>query len=450
MRTPHKPQAAHELVGPRPLPQLTRFVQDIVVDPTVWGPDGVTAHQQIIASAVSGAPDAVRQAIELVKMILERYGAEAVDMSLETAADRIYGYLWGLDVLEDLYRDPEIDEIRVNAPDRVFVQRRGRNERTDVRFKDTEHVRKLLARLFAHDRGVALTASTPLVESVRADGTRVTATCPPVSAEWTAVLRKHDTFKVTGPNLVRAGTLDQNILELLQGLVQGRANLMISGGAGSGKTSLLRFLVGYLPDTLRVVVLEPDRELRLAEHYPSRDIIELEEHSYLDCGMDRLFRTSLRYSPDVQIVGEVRGHGEATEGVKACTRGADGSMVTVHFSTPEEAVSGYAKIMVEEGARLPVEVAATWVAQAFNVVVQMFTDTRVGVKKIVQIVEVSEANGRASYRDLVRWKPSGHDYFTGSWQFVNVPSAKLLAKLQRYGVEPSRVTRLFGQHRKVV
>lgn len=423
-----------ENVGVRSFADICRFVQEIVTDPFAWGEDGAAAHRSLLERAQAGDPAAVQKAEELVAEILRRYGAGVEGMDTETAAHRIYAVSWGLDVLEDLYRDPEVDEIQVNRYNQVFVVRRGKNERCACSFENEEHVKRVIARLLLHDRGVALTSSTPAVESVRLDGTRITATCPDETPYCTLVLRKHDTFKMTPENLYRAGTLNKELLDVLARLVQGRANILISGGTGSGKTSLLRFLVRYLPEELRIVTLETDRELRLAQFYPERNIVEFAEHREIGRSMREQFRTTLRYSPDVIIVGEIRGKGEAVEAIKACTRGHSGSMATIHFSSPEEAVEGAAKMMLEEGLNLPLELAVTWVAQAFNVVVQMFSDSTRGIKKITRVVEVWPEKEGVGYRDLAVWEPSHSDYFTGRWVFPNLPSERLLRRMEQYGV----------------
>ncbi|PRR71935.1 CpaF family protein [Neomoorella humiferrea] len=424
-------------LGKRTLKEATKFVQDVITNSEVWGEEAFR-HKEILEDAQAGLPGAIEKARKLIQEILEKYQVEVEGMTREQLAREIFSYAWGLDVLEPVYYDPEVDEIRVNGPSAVFIQKRGKNLKTGIKFKDTEHVKKIIARLLFHDRGVALTASTPIVESIRKDGTRLTATCPPVTREWTMVLRKHDTFKMTPENLIRAGTLNQELLDLLITLVKGRANILISGGVGSGKTSLMRFLINYIPEALRLVTLETDVELRLCEHYCGRDIIELEEHADLNCDMKKLFRTTLRYSPDIIMVGEIRGMGEAVEAIKACTRGHHGSMATIHFSSPYEAVTGCAKMMLEEGLNLPLEIAETWVADAFDVIIQMFADTTKGMKKIVQVTEVWTEKAGVKFRDLVVWRPGKYDYFDGDWEFVNPPSERLKEKLRMFGVNISQ------------
>lgn len=433
------------VIGERSLFEATKFIQEIITDQDVWGPDETARRQRLLELAQAGEPAAIEEAMRLVEIVLRHYSVRVPGMDTAAVARRIYSYAWGWDVLEDLYDDPEVDEIQVNGPAEVFVLRQGRHEKPGVAFKDDEHVRKIATRLFLHDRGVSLTASTPVVESIRRDGTRITATCPPVTATWTLTIRKHDTFEMSPQNLVERGTASEELLELLALMVRGRANILIAGGVGSGKTSLLRYLVRHMPPALRLVVMENDRELRLREHYPGRNVFEMEEHPDLGYPLTMLFRTALRESPDVLILGEIRGQGEGREAIKACTRGHDGSMATIHFSSPAEAVTGYGKILLEEGMNLPIQFAETWVAQAFNIIIQMHADSERGVKKIIQVTEIGNRDNAVWFNDLVTWQPSPGDYLSGEWVFVNPPGDALLRKLYKYGVRPGDVLAFWGR-----
>ncbi|MBO8160680.1 MAG: CpaF family protein [Thermosipho sp. (in: Bacteria)] len=422
-------------IGKRHLFEATKFVQDIITDPDAFGQDIAAEHQQILDAAQAGDVRAIKITQKIIANILSNYGVEVDGYTMEELAYNIYSYAWGLDVIEDYYWDDEIDEIRVNSPKDVFVQRRGKNERVNVQFKDEEHVKKILSRLFIHDRGVSLTSSTPVVESIRLDGTRVTATCPPATSSHTFVLRKK-TFVPTAQKLIEAETVSPQLLDLLAYLVNGRANILISGGTGTGKTTFLRFLVRYMDERLRIVTLESDRELELRDIYPDRDIVEMEEHPEIGLTMDKQFRTVLRYSPDVILVGEFRGRGEATNAVKACVRGHNGSMATAHFGSPQEAIEGTAKMMLEEGLNLPLDVAQLWVASAFQIVIQMFSDSRRGIKKVTKVTEVSTRFNKVHYTDLAVWVPSSDDFFKGHWEFPNPISTKLLDHMAQFNPDP--------------
>ena len=174
-------------------------------------------------------------------------------------------------------------------------------------------------------------------------------------------------------------------------LIKGRRNIIISGGVNSGKTTLLKLLIGEFSPNLSIRVLDLDNELHVSKLYPERDIWELEAHPEIDVDMNSLFISILRLTPDVIVVGEFRGIGEAREAIRACTRGHTG-LATAHFSEPEEVVQGTAMMMLEEGMSLDLHNARLRVAQAFQFVVQMLSDTSRGIKKVVSITEILVEN----------------------------------------------------------
>lgn len=414
------------------LEQATEYVQQALIK----GPDAEVARRQdILARAMAGEPGMHLEAQALIRQALEAGKKEVAGFSLEEAARLIYARVWGLDVVEDLYRDPEINEIQVNGPDEVFVDRLGRHERVNVSFGTPERLEAVIKRMIMHDMGASLDRSNPMVESVRKDGSRLTATCYPVTDTWTFVLRKHHTVDMSVENLERLGTLNRQVWEVLRLLARGRANILFSGNVRSGKTSLMRKLVGELSPALRIVVIGKDLELRLRREYPERNIIEFEAHPEVGAGMSEIFETTLRESPDVILVEEFRGKGEAVEAIRACTRGHPGSMGTAHFNSPREAVEGTAMMLQEEGLNISFEMAKLRVASAFDVVVQLLNDSDRGVKKLISITEIGVDGEEVFYTDLVRWEPEGGDYLgKGTWRIVSSPSPGLRYKCFRYGV----------------
>lgn len=416
------------------LKQATRLVQETIQEASVVGQDAAARNREILEGVMAGIPGYRARAIEAVKEVLQLHGVEVEGMDLDAAAYEIYKYAWGLDVIEEIYRDPEVNEVRVNAPDRVYVLRKLRNERVNVQFRDDEHVLKIITRITMHDRGVSLNRSSPTLESVRKDGTRITATCPPVTEHVTLVLRKHIPRVLTPEEMIASGVFDEKTWEILRALVRGRANILVCGGVGSGKTTLVRTLYRETHENARCVALESDRELFLAKNFPDRDIIEMEEHPETGRTLASLFRTVLRYSPTFIVVGEYRSGQEAKEAIEACRRGHDGSMATAHFNSPEEAIAGTARLYVEAGAGVRPEVAAQTVASAYNVVIQMFGDPTRGILKLERIAEVSPNGERGVViNDLVRWVPRGDDYLDGEWKIVGSPGPRLVARLARYG-----------------
>lgn len=399
---------------------------------------------EIFSRATAGVEIAAAHAKRIVRELVEEHLIRVEGMTSMEIAEAAFVELWGLGRIQELYQDPSIDEVRVNPDGRVYVSRRGKNEAVSEVLERGE-VEQLIKRMVMHDAGVSLSTGSPLLEAVRLDGSRLTALCSPLTEGFSFALRKHGTVEMTVDNLTRLGTLDEKVWRILSVLVKGRCNILISGPVNSGKTSLLRMLVGELPPGLSIRILDVDNEIRASGRYPDRDILEMEHHPELKVTMRDLFRIILRLSPDVIIVGEFRGAGEALEAIRACVRGHDGSMATAHFSSPEEAVRGTAMLMLEEGLNLSLNQAMVRVAQAFNVVVQTFTDSERGVKKIVGITEIEEDNGAIGYRTLVAWDPFTQDYLgPGKWIVRNAPSRKLCLRMARYGVTPSQVAEVFG------
>lgn len=390
-------------------------------------------RQGIMRDAMSGDEAAYHKVKDMVCQILTEGKIEVIGFTIDDAVDYIYSRLWGLDVVEKYYRDKTVDEIRVNGPDNIYIVRRGKSQKVPETFESPQSIEQTIKRMIIEDVGVSLDRSSPRVESVRKDGSRLTATCYPVSKTWTFVLRKHDTFKMTLDNLIKAQTLDEKTWEALKILVRGRTNILFSGNVGAGKTSMMRKMVELMDPALRILVIGKDLELRLTDHYPDRDIIELEEHDHVGASMKALFETALRESPDCIIIEEFRGIGEAMEAIRACTRGHYGSMASAHFNNAEEAIEGTAMMMLEEGLSLPLELAKLRVARAFNVVVQMYGDSIAGIKKLISITEVYvDDNNKIHYIPLVEWVPSSDEYMgEGRWIFKNCPSKKLIAHMRR-------------------
>lgn len=416
-------------LGERHLFEATAIIQELIADPN----SGLGDVSEILRLAKAGQPGYDEKACELVEQLMERYGLSVTGMERREAARKIYEYLWGLDVIEFLYRNPRVDEVRVNAPHKVYYQERGKTLKSDVRFKDEEHIKKIIARLLEHDR-TYLDESNPGCESRRLDGTRITALTYPLTTGPCFVLRKHGTFAMTEENYLESGTMSPYILKLLSLLVKGRANILICGDANTGKTTLLRFLVRYLDPRLRIIVIETDRELFLEVWYPDRDIISLEAHPELGWDMRRCFVITLRFSPNVIIVGEARGQGEAGQMINAIRSGHHGSMGTIHVFSVYEAISVLAQMALEEGRRLPISVLEDQVAAAFNVIVQLYGSSVTGVKRVEHIVEVRRGKSGPEFRDLCVWESTGDTYEEGRWRYPNGISEELARKLFKFGV----------------
>ena len=360
------------------LKRATQIIQEIIQEPEAVGEERAAKNKQILEDAMAGEPLANLQAQRIIEALLDEYDIEVDGMQRSQVAYEIYKYAWGLGPIEEIYHDVDVNEIRVNSYNKVYVLRKVKSGKiSGIAFHDDEHIRNIIMRLILHDQGVALNRSYPTIESMRRDGTRITATCPPVTKNTTFVLRKPYPHLIAPDEMISLGTMNSEMWDVLKILSRGRANILIAGGVGSGKTTLLRTMVTEVDPLSRIIALETDTELMLENAFPDRDIVEFEEHKELGRYLKDLFATCLRYSPVMIIVGEFRGTGEANEAVRACIRGHN-SMATAHFSTPRGAIEGTAKLLIEEGLSVSLTQAISDVATAFDIVVQMFGDPSQG------------------------------------------------------------------------
>lgn len=388
--------------------------------------------QNLLSDAMSGDIESKEKVKSYLKDYILQSNMDVEGWTIDDLVDEVYAYGWGLGPVEKYNSDKNIDEIRVNRPDSVFVVEKGVPRKVPETFKDEDEVATIIKRMIIEDVGVSLDKSSPTVESVRKDGSRLTATCSPVTKTWTFILRKHTSFVPTIENYINRKTFDMKTWKRMSTLVKGRASILISGNVGAGKTTLMKMLIGEHSPKLRICVIGKDLEARLFELYPDRDILELEEHPHVGASMRNLFNTLLRESPDIIVVEEFRGSGEAIEAIRACSRGLSGSMATAHFNNAMEAIEGTGLFMLEEGLNLTLELAKLRVARAFNIVIQMIGDSITGSKKVVAITEVVVDNeGRISYNELVKWMPSIEDrYFgDGTWEIVGKPSQHMINHL---------------------
>lgn len=401
--------------------EAMRIIQEIIQDPLVVGEIKAKEHHDILEDAMAGSPDARTRTQQIISELLEEHEIEVEGMERKDVSYEIYKHAWGLGPLEEIYFDPEVNEIRVNSYNRIHVVKNIKSGSLDISLPDDGTIRNIITRMIMSDQGVAINKSRPTAESMRKDATRVTATCYPVTKNTTFVLRKHPHKLITPGDMIKRNSMNERICGYLRCLVKGRANILVSGGVGSGKTTLLRAAVSWMDPKTRIVVLGTDSELLLSVYYPEMDIIEFEEHSESGMNLDALFRIALRYSPNTIIVEEFRGAGEASEAINACIRGHNG-LATAHFTSTRKAVEGTAKLLVKEGAYIDLKNAVSDVASAFDIIVQMYGDTVRGVIMLESMTEVIYDQGNIEYRDLVRWVPKAKNYLEGDWVFEHTVS----------------------------
>jgi pilus assembly protein CpaF len=305
----------------------------------------------------------------------------------------------GLGPLEDLLADPKVEEVMVNGPDNVYVERAGRIEPGGVRFADEEELRNAIERILA-PLGRRIDELSPMVDARLADGSRVNVVIPPLAIDGPALSIRRFGVERPGPGkLVELGTLSPAQLELLQAAVAGRSSVLISGGTGSGKTTLLNALSSFIAPSERVVTIEDAAELRLQQPH----VVRLESRPASVEGRGEvtvrdLLRNALRMRPDRIVIGEVRG-AEALDLLTALNTGHDGALSTVHANSPVDALARLETLALMAGVGLPHEAIAEQVQRGIDLVVQL-ERRRDGARRVVEIAEVVRAAGTTAVRAL--------------------------------------------------
>ena len=331
----------------------------------------------------------------------------------------------GYGPIQPLLDDPEVSEVMVNGPRKVYVERNGRLSRTDVAFDDDEHVMRVIERIVL-PLGRHVDADSPTVDARLADGSRVNAVVRPVALDGPSItIRKFRKDKLTVAELVRLGTLTEHMAEFLRACVLARLNIIISGGTGSGKTTLLNVLSGYIPENERIITIEDAAELQLQQDHILR--LETKPRNVEGKGettVRDLVRNSLRMRPDRIVVGECRG-GEALDMLQAMNTGHDGSLTTLHANTPRDALSRLETMVLMAGMELPLKVVRQQVSSAVDLIVQQ-TRLKDGSRKITAITEVAGMEGDTIVlTDIFKWEQSGVD-----------PDGKAIGELKATGIRP--------------
>lgn len=295
----------------------------------------------------------------------------------------------GLGPLEILLADPAVEEVMVNGPDRVFVERGGRIEETAIAFADEEELRNAIERILA-PLGRRVDELSPMVDARLADGSRVNVVIPPLAIDGPAISIRRFGAERPGPDrLVELGTLDPGQRQLLEEAVRARRSILVSGGTGSGKTTLLNALSSFLAPEKRVVTIEDAAELRLQQPH----VVRLESRPAGVEGRGEvtirdLLRNALRMRPDRIVIGEVRGP-EALDLLTALNTGHDGALSTIHANSPRDAIARLETLALMAGVGLPHEAIAEQVRRGIDLLVhlQRMPD---GSRKVTEIAEVEK------------------------------------------------------------
>jgi len=305
---------------------------------------------------------------------------------------RVEDEVMGYGPLEPLLADPTVSDILVNGAHQVYVERRGKLERTDIRFNDDAHLLNIIDRIVSAV-GRRIDESAPMVDARLADGSRVNAIIPPLALNGPVLsIRRFAVELLSVQDLLNIGTLTPALGDVLQGVVKARLNVLISGGTGAGKTTLLNILSGFIPLDERIITIEDSAELQLQQPH----VVRLETRPANIEGRGEitqrdLVRNSLRMRPDRIVIGEVRG-AEALDMLQAMNTGHDGSLTTVHANSPRDALSRVETMVSMTGLPFPITALRAQMASAINVVVQV-ERSEDGRRRVVSLQEVNGMEG---------------------------------------------------------
>jgi pilus assembly protein CpaF len=339
-----------------------------------------------------GSNELVREIGYIIESLIVEEGVPLNQVEKDRLVVEIQHETFGLGPLEPLLADPEVSDILVNNSSQVYVEKFGKLQKTDICFRDDKHLLQIIERIVSKV-GRRIDESSPYVDARLPDGSRVNAIIPPLSIDGPALsIRRFGMEPLKMNDLLRFGTMDSRMAQVLQGAVKTRLNILISGGTGSGKTTLLNVLSEYIPFDERVVSIEDSAELHLKQDH----VVRLETRppnieGRGEVNQRDLLRNALRMRPDRIIIGEVRG-GEALDMLQAMNTGHDGSLSTIHANTTRDAMARLETMVLMAGMDLPERAIREQVTSAIDVVIQLvrFSD---GTRKVVKVSEITGMEG---------------------------------------------------------
>lgn len=361
----------------------------------------------------------------IIRDMLHRERTPLASVERERIVVEILDELFGLGPLEPLLADGTISDILVNGSQKIFIERRGKLEHTGARFDDDAHLMRIIDRIVSRV-GRRVDESSPMVDARLPDGSRVNAIIPPLSLDGPILsIRRFGRERLNAQSLLTNGSISAQMLELLEGCVKGKLNVMISGGTGAGKTTFLNILSGFIPSTERIVTIEDAAELQLRQEHVVR--LETRPPNIEGKGAVRprqLVVNALRMRPDRIVVGEVRAD-EAVDMLQAMNTGHEGSLTTVHANTPRDALSRLETMVAMANLNLPERAIRQQIASAIHVIVQI-NRMPDGSRKVMSVTEVTGMEGPViTIQDLFVFNRQGID-----------PNGKVKGKFRPSGIRP--------------
>jgi pilus assembly protein CpaF len=338
--------------------------------------------------------------------------------------EQVASDIMGFGPMDQLLNDETVTEIMVNGPDSVYVERRGKIEKTTVRFDSNEHVIRIVHRILA-PIGRHIDEFSPMVDARLPDGARVNAVIPPISLTGPIInIRRFPKKRLSAQDIVAYGTITAPIMKFLEAAVKARLNIVISGGTGSGKTTLLNVLSGFIPANERIVTIQDIAELQLQQdHVVTLEARKPNLEGKGEVSLRDLVINALRMRPDRIVVGEVRGK-EALDMLQAMNTGHDGSLTTAHSNSPRDTLSRMETMVMMAGFPLPVKAIREQISRAVHLIVHQ-ERMRDGTRKIVNVTEIVGMEG-----DLIILQ----DIF--AFVHEGLRDGKVLGELRATGIRP--------------
>jgi pilus assembly protein CpaF len=339
--------------------------------------------------------------------------------------------LTGFGPIQPLLDDPDISEVMVNGPKKVFIEKGGKLMKSPVTFDDDDHVLRIIDRIIL-PLGRRVDADTPTVDARLPDGSRVNAVIQPVSIDGPSItIRKFKKDKLSIQQLIDYGSLTSQMAEFIRACVLAHLNIVISGGTGSGKTTLLNVLSSYIPEQERIITIEDAAELQLQQDHVLRMETKVANTDGRGAVSIRdLVRNSLRMRPDRIVVGECRG-GETLDMLQAMNTGHDGSLTTLHSNSPRDAISRMETMVLMAGMDLPLKVVRQQISSAVDLIIQQ-TRLKDGSRKVTAITEVVGMEGDiVVLTDIFKFEQTGIGQ-----------DSKIMGELKATGIRPIFTPRL--------
>jgi pilus assembly protein CpaF len=350
---------------------------------------------------------ASQKVTEAITAILEDEGRLLTETDKHHLIEEIKNELLGLGPLEPLLWDDEITDILVNGHSQVYVEKKGKLHATDVKFQDDQHLMLIIDRIVSQV-GRRVDEASPMVDARLPDGSRINAIIPPLALDGPSLsIRRFGRKRFNIEDLVEKKTLVPEIVEFLRTIVKARLNVLVCGGTGSGKTTMLNCLSLFIPPDERIVTIEDSAELMLQQpHVVRLETRPANVEGKGEVSQRDLVKNTLRMRPDRIIVGEVRG-GEVFDMLQAMSTGHDGSIATVHANTPRDAMGRLEMMMLLSGVQIPQRAMRQQIASALNIIVHV-SRLSDGTRKIMRISEISGMEGEmVMMQDLFEFKRTG-------------------------------------------